>query len=562
VEPYWYSIYKMLFHKDFQSKSFLKLEIDINLLYAYKLTMEDVAFAIEHDQPVFCVYSPMPLGIIHIYPIEESIMGKINELKNKETKIEEIISDENVDLIFLSVVVIPSLDKLKISGISGIKQIYPVETPVLQIIKEEQKDSSRKDSWFIILNPIRMKITGITVEKLVKLIEIAGIKVTKKRPNYIAVNSIISPLKILKDLIEKDEKDEKDYLEAKRKEGAKIVRRPPTEISNSSQLIYADSKGTNLKELLSHPDIDSTRTICNNMFEIQETLGIEAARNFLIKEFIDVVGYEGYINPRHIILMVDYMTSLGNINGVTFSGFSRQPVGALEKATFQKAMSVFKEAGGFGEENSVNGVSSSIYIGKKGTFGTGYDVAYLKPENLKRYYETRKELLAKKDLKLDANNFNYAVESLNTNIEDLSELDMFEKEMFVKSVKSDKIKEIEKIEKTIISKDPFSVEPTSNIPIKGKIVRSQELEKIAEEMKQTPCLCPIKEPEKMHIESGSFISESIKVPSQNQLPDDLIKDLEELSVSKSINLPPPLKPLTKFEKPKMIMKFNLEEFNK
>jgi RNA polymerase Rpb1, domain 5 len=557
TEPYWYSIYREIFRKKFESKSFLKLEIDTNLLYAYKLTMEDVCFAIENDQPVICVYSPMVKGIIHIYPIENSIANKLNEIKSKKINIEEIITDENLSLIFLSVVVIPSLDKLKISGITGIKQIYPVEASVLQIVKDEQKDHSRENGWFIILNPIRMKITGITVEKLAKLLEVSDIKITKKRPNYIAVDSVIPPLKKIRDLIEEDRKEEKAYSEAKKKEGAKLTRRPPSEISIHSQLIYADSKGTNLKELLSHPDIDSTRTICNNMFEVKETLGIEAARNFLIKEFIDVIGYEGYINPRHIVLMVDYMTSLGNINGVTFTGFSRQPIGALEKATFQKAMSVFKEAGGFGEENPVSGVSSSIYIGKKGTFGTGYDVAYLKPENLKRYHETRKELISKKDLKLDANNFNDAVETLNTNAEDLSELDMFEKEMFTKP--TEKVKS-PIVGKTTISEDPSSTEPMTNIPIRGKIVRSTELEEISEEMKQTPCLCPIKEPRKMHIESGGFISESIEVPSSNQLPAELAQELEELATSKITFIPPPKLP--KFEKPKTMMKFNLDEFNK
>jgi hypothetical protein len=357
---------------------------------------------------------------------------------------------------------------------------------------------------------------------------------------------------------------------AKRKEGAKITQRPPTEISIHSQLIYADSKGTNLKELLSNPDIDATRTICNNMFEVQETLGIEAARNFLIKEFTDVIGYEGYINPRHIVLMVDYMTSLGNINGVSFTGFSRQPIGALEKATFQKAMSVFKEAGGFGEENPVSGVSSSIYIGKKGNFGTGYDAAYIKPENLKRYHETRRELLENKDLKIDANNFNDAVETLNTNLEDLSELDMFEKEMFKKTEEVSEVQKVDLPGETEIGQEAVTESVETNIPIKGKIVRSSELEKIAEDMKETPCFCPKEEPRKMHVESGGFISESIRVPSANELPDELNKELEKLATSKTIDLPKPLKPLTslatakvtKFAKPKTMMTFNFEEFNK
>ena len=69
--------------------------------------------------------------------------------------------------------------------------------------------------------------------------------------------------------------------------------------------------------------------------EMYKTLGIEAARSFLIKEFTDVIGYEGaYINSRHIVLLVDFMVSLGQVNGITFTGICLQPIGALEKASF------------------------------------------------------------------------------------------------------------------------------------------------------------------------------------------------------------------------------------
>src|SRR5690606_12018132 len=116
---------------------------DVNLLYAYKLTMENVVRVIEKDQPVICVFSPMSVGIIDIYPIEKEITSKLKNM--------QIISYEKAPLVFLSMIVIPALDKLKVSGITGIDQIFPVSSPVLQIVKEESKIEEVENGWFLIL---------------------------------------------------------------------------------------------------------------------------------------------------------------------------------------------------------------------------------------------------------------------------------------------------------------------------------------------------------------------------------------------------------------------------
>jgi len=479
-EPYWYSLYRETIRDDFQSNDVLRLNIDPNVLYAYKLTMEDVCSVIERDGSVICVYSPMSVGKIDIYPIESVVT---NELQNRK-----IQSYENSSLIFLTMVVIPNLDKLLVSGVSGIQQIYPVEARVLQIVKEE-RISDVPNVWFLILNPIRMKITGISVEKLVHLCEVVGLKVDKVRPTYIAVSSETSPLKFLNNVINEDEKRENE-LEKKDKEmGKKLTRRPPTKIAIASKLIYADSNGSNLKELLSNPDIDSTRTFCNNVHEIYEAFGIEAARTFLIKEMIEVVNYDGYINPRHIVLLVDYITNLGFLTGVTFSGVSRQDIGALEKASFEKAMEVFKEAGGFGEKKSVSGTSASIFICKKAMIGSGFSKDYLKPENLERYNKTRRELLEDADMTLDINSFNNAIQEINIGTgADVALLEGFEADemlMFGLGVEKEPEIETKRVDLTSgVKKIEITDVPLKNDTplIKAKPVYSSELDVVAKQM--------------------------------------------------------------------------------
>ena len=490
IEPDWYPLYKALIRDDFQAKDVLRLTVDPNLLFAYKLTMQDLCRVIEKGQPVVCVYSPISEGKIDIYPVEKKIVSKLREMKI------DIVSEENASLIFLSMIVVPALDKLRISGISGIKQIYPVEAGVWQIVKEEQKTKSFENGWFLILNPVRMKATGITVEKLLRLLDTVGIKVLKQRPAYLGVSSLYSPTKVVNDAISKDLDDEKEYEKKKREEGARVIRRPPTEIAKNSKLIYADSTGANLKELFSHPDVDATRTYSNNVHEIRAALGIEAARTFLIKEFTDVIAGEGYINPRHIVLLVDFMCSLGNVYGVTSTGVSRQPIGALEKASFEKGMKHLKEGAVFGEISSVSGTSASVFVGKRALIGTGYSRNYIKPENLNRYNETRKQLEIDPNMTLDIGAFNDAVEDLTLDIPDAAFLpSTLEEEMFaeVKEVPKEVPKEIippkEKEEATqILDKAEGFPEPT--VMIKGKPVRSAELEQAAELFKTAPILKP------------------------------------------------------------------------
>ena len=540
-QPEWYDLYRVLIRDDFESKDVLRINIDTNLLYAYKITMEDIATVIERDGSVICVYSPMSVGKIDIYPIENQIM---NELQSRK-----ISSYENSGLIFLTMVVIPYLDRLKISGISGIKQIYPVKAPVLQIVKEEMRDEL-SNGWFMILDPVRMRITGITVEKLVKLCQVAGLEVVKVRPNYITVLSSTSPLKYLNEVINADEKRERDLdkkereernIKLKNKEPLKIVKRPETALSKASKLIYADSTGSNLKDLLSDPEIDNSRTYCNDVHEIVNALGIEAGRTFLIREVIDVINAEGYINPRHIVLLVDYMSSLGSINGITFSGVSRQPIGALEKASFQEAMETFREAGGFGEEKSVSGTSASIFIGKKALIGTGFSSEYMRPGNLDRYNKTRKELLEDANMTLDINSFNDAIQEFNVGA-DIAVLEGDEAAMFGLDLHAEPVireRGIEKVvEKKIVEKvggdkgkeEMFEDEMfgkgkkvtisgdvslgKDNLLIKGKVIRSSELEQVGAEMQEeiaASIVCSTEE-EKVVVKITSLFP---TVPSKN-----------------------------------------------
>ena len=133
-----------------------------------------------------------------------------------------------------------------------------------------------------------------------------------------------------------------------------------------------DTEGSNFLKLLSHPKIINEKVMSNNMWEIYKILGIEAAREFLIDEFMNVVSSDGtFINERHVSLLVDIMTFPGTIHSISRYGMKKANVGVLAKASFEESLDNFLKCALQGEIENTNGVSASIMCGKRANLGTG-----------------------------------------------------------------------------------------------------------------------------------------------------------------------------------------------
>lgn len=133
-----------------------------------------------------------------------------------------------------------------------------------------------------------------------------------------------------------------------------------------------ETQGTNLVQLFRNPLINPIKTMCNNMWDIYNLLGIEATREFLIDEFKDIVTSDGsYINIRHIMIIVDFMTFQGEIHSISRYGMKKSFSGPLAKASFEECLENFITAGIFTEKEHVNGVSSSIMCANQIQSGTG-----------------------------------------------------------------------------------------------------------------------------------------------------------------------------------------------
>jgi DNA-directed RNA polymerase beta' subunit len=152
-----------------------------------------------------------------------------------------------------------------------------------------------------------------------------------------------------------------------------------------------DTQGTNLDEILNHPDVDSFRSISNDINEINEVLGIEAARYALYIELKEILQ-DTYVNYRHISLLIDTMTNKGNLMSIDRHGINRADIGPLAKSSFEETTDMLVKASIFGEYDKINGVSANIMLGQLAPCGTGdsevlFDLEALRDNMKEKQYD-------------------------------------------------------------------------------------------------------------------------------------------------------------------------------
>ena len=155
---------------------------------------------------------------------------------------------------------------------------------------------------------------------------------------------------------------------------------PVTKTFDSFKEFMIFTDGSNLRDVLALPYVDAARVTTNDVNEIYEVLGIEAARQALHNEFVEVL--EGIqVNYRHIALLVDVMCNRGGITSVNRHGIGRGDIGPLAKCSFEETTDKLIKAGLFAEYDKMNGVSSNLMCGQIAPCGTG-DVTVVMDEFL------------------------------------------------------------------------------------------------------------------------------------------------------------------------------------
>jgi DNA-directed RNA polymerase II subunit RPB1 len=138
-------------------------------------------------------------------------------------------------------------------------------------------------------------------------------------------------------------------------------------------VLALDTDGTNLRAALGLPELRAELCTTNDVADVLAVLGIEAASTMLFQELTNTLQFDGcYINERHVMLLVDLMTSLGQLLPISRHGLNRKlDNGPIARSSFEETVDVLYDAAAYGEIDPVRGVTESVMMGQRAFIGTG-----------------------------------------------------------------------------------------------------------------------------------------------------------------------------------------------
>ncbi|MET1159978.1 MAG: DNA-directed RNA polymerase subunit A'' [Thermoprotei archaeon] len=238
----------------------------------------------------------------------------------------------------------------------------------------------------IILDPEMLSDKGVTPQMVIetlKKLKLGDIIWNKSDPYIIRI--AIKPEKID---YTKIEKIRLKIAEAMIK-GIKGIKKVIIQKRGNEYVLVAE--GSNLAEVMKVPGVDYRRVYTNNITEIEEILGIEAARAAIIKEIKNVLDEQGLdVDIRHIMLLADIMTWTGRVRQVGRMGVAGEKPSVLARATFEMTVQKLVEAAIRGEEDPLAGITENVIIGQPVPVGTGIVDIYMTPYTIKTEKEGEK----------------------------------------------------------------------------------------------------------------------------------------------------------------------------
>ena len=214
------------------------------------------------------------------------------------------------------------------------------------------------------LDPELMEDKGLTVEKVSTAIDekIKGKGEVEPGDNVIFVYPANDTLAELQRLSEK--------IREVRVKGISDVTHVVIRKESDGYILYTE--GSNLQDALEIEGVNPHRIYTNNLREIYQVLGIEATRNAIIQEAMNVLNEQGMdVDVRHIILVADMMTADGNIRQIGRHGISGSKNSALARAAFEVTIKHLLGAGIAGTKDPLRGITENVILGQLIPLGTG-----------------------------------------------------------------------------------------------------------------------------------------------------------------------------------------------
>ncbi|MEK6858926.1 MAG: DNA-directed RNA polymerase subunit A' [Nanoarchaeota archaeon] len=160
----------------------------------------------------------------------------------------------------------------------------------------------------------------------------------------------------------------------------KLKRTAVSGLKNIAQVVVAQrdkdyvvlTAGSNLQDVMTVKGINKDKVTSNDIHEVANVLGIEAARQTIMNEIKKVIDSQGLeINLRHLDLISDAMTSGGMVKGVTRMGIVSDKSSVFARAAFETPDKEFINATIQGKKDELSSVIENIILNQPVPVGTG-----------------------------------------------------------------------------------------------------------------------------------------------------------------------------------------------
>ena len=114
------------------------------------------------------------------------------------------------------------------------------------------------------------------------------------------------------------------------------------------------------------------KVITNDIHEVSQILGIEAARKLIVGEINKVISSQGLaVDSKHAMLIADTMTNSGAVKGITRMGIISDKSSILARASFETPVKQFVQATKTGKKDKLASVIENIILNQPVPVGTG-----------------------------------------------------------------------------------------------------------------------------------------------------------------------------------------------
>ncbi len=239
----------------------------------------------------------------------------------------------------------------------------------------------------ITLDPGMLQDKGLTRDEIIKILSKSKTLSGKVKPDPNDPNVIVIDMPKTYDIIKAQKfRDRIFRMKLKGLKGInKVIAQRRRDPDTGKYYYVLITDGTNLSAVLKVEGVDPTKTRSNSVHEIEEVLGIEAAREALIREIKNTLDEQGLdVDIRHIMLLADMMTHTGTLRQIGRHGIAGEKPSVLARAAFEITVKNLFDAGAAGEVDRVEGVAENVIIGQIAPVGTALVELKMDPTKIKK----------------------------------------------------------------------------------------------------------------------------------------------------------------------------------